>query len=76
MSKLIVGILIGVFLAIPTTVVADYIVHSLPNVHTIYTIKQDEGTVSVFDDSGNKCYVTKQGVYGGTNTAISCVRMP
>lgn len=70
-----ITIIVATLSASATAVAQRYI--GLPWTNNIYWISEREcagadgcsNTVSVFDDGGNKCYIT------GGGSAISCVRM-
>lgn len=76
MKKYLIGLIIGVGIAIPATASADYIVRSQPYANHIYNVNSSNSysdtKIFVFDDSGNKCYVATS--YNNTQPAISCVK--
>lgn len=81
MKKIILGFAVGLLIAFPaSTIAANY---ELPWTKNIYNISDQDkgkhsGSVSVFDDGDNKCYVARatggssQG--GPDSISISCVR--
>lgn len=74
MKKLLLGILIGIVLFIPATVLAKeiYETNAKPLIH-VGTNESKHGVwVHVFDDGDNKCYVAVDG--NEINPAISCVK--
>lgn len=73
MKNVILGIVIGAVLFIP---VGTY---ALNYANTIYRVSAEEGTISVFDDGPNKCYVAVswddyKSEGNNRNVSISCLR--
>lgn len=77
MKKILIGLIIGLMVAIPASVSADYIVHTTHWTNIIYKSSGQDGDIAVFDDAGNKCYVVTSnmsGYAGGNLNSISCVK--
>lgn len=78
MKKLILGIVIGIVVSVPVAAIAKMI--ELPWSNNIYNISDVEhgvsGSVSVFDDGDNKCYIVRQNFDTsiGATVNISCVK--
>lgn len=80
MKKLYIGVIIGLVVAIPATAVAS--TYELPWTKNIYNLSDSDmhksyvGSVSVFGDKDNKCYVAR--ITGGNtnpdSVATSCVK--
>lgn len=73
MKQIILGILIGMIIGVPSVALADRVIKT-PTTNPVYNIASDSH-VSVFDDQDNKCYVvsTSSGANGRV-VAISCVK--
>lgn len=80
MRKMFIGVVIGILVTIPASALAaNYELRWTNNIYNISDVDNGHysGTVSVFDDQGNKCYVAR--ATGGTssnqadNIAISCI---
>jgi len=72
----IAGLVSGILLAAPTTVLASRTIET-PATKPIYDIgSTKDGDISVFDDAGNKCYVVNRykGNHYEGDVAISCLR--
>lgn len=85
MRKYLIGLIVGLAVAVPATVFATKIVVGLPAANDIYETncgyrnssgyENSDGcrnVVSVFDDQDNKCYIAYD--YGGGYNSISCVK--
>jgi len=86
MSKLILGIIIGIIVSVPVGVLAQEFIdyHDKPFANDIYqlnhgcsdnnfnTAPETCNLVAVFDDAGNKCYIVYDRV--GTHASISCIK--
>jgi hypothetical protein len=75
MSKILIGILAGVIMTVPVTALA-----ASNHAKKIMHFDTENGSVSVFDDAGNKCYVASRdksfaNQWGSASVSISCVRM-
>lgn len=76
MSKVLIGIVIGVIVALPIGVSASYEA-KYPQANVFMDIPYAPNTVSVFDDGDFKCYVARGGYEAGREartTDISCVK--
>lgn len=73
MKQIILGILIGMIIGVPSVALADIVIKT-PKTNPIYNIN-NESHISVFDDQDNKCYVvTTSSGANGRVVAISCVK--
>jgi len=75
MKKILLGLIIGVAIALPVGVFADKVIQT-PQANYIYDVGDGDIRVEVFDDAGSKCYVAYE--YRGNNAArskpsISCL---
>ena len=84
MKKFVLGLVMGGILFVPASVLADkiatsYVGDGYQNANVIYQFNCDDNLthdkcnhVAVFDDQGNKCYVSYDS--RGAQSSISCIK--
>lgn len=74
MKRLILGILIGLVVALPSGAFAYSEANRPKSPNIIYEIDDESIRIGVFDDADNKCYVAYENRTADSAPAISCIK--